>query len=73
MFAGKIYPWPYSFPVIYKASSLRILSGVLLSTLMMLLSTLNVIVRLICDNTLLCLSKVNLTFETLWSRVGRGL
>ena len=52
---------------------LMMLSEVLLSMLMILLSTLNVIRHLICGNNQSCLLKMNLINETLWTEVGSGL
>ena len=52
---------------------LMMLSVILLSMLMILLSTLNVIMHLICGNNQNCLLNLNLTYETLWTGAGSGL
>ena len=49
------------------------LSVILLSMLMILLSTLNVIRHLICGNNKNWLLNLNLTYETLWTGAGSGL
>ena len=52
---------------------LMMLSVILLSMKMILLSTLNVIRHLICDNSLNWLLNLNLTYVTLWTGAGSGL
>ena len=52
---------------------LIMLSVILLSVLMILLSTLNVIRHLICDKNQNWLLNLNLTYQTLWIGVGSGL
>ena len=52
---------------------LMVLSVILLSMLMILLSTLNVIRHLICGNNQNWLVNLNLTYETLWTGAGSGL
>ena len=52
---------------------LMMLSGILLSMLMVLLSTLSVIRHLICGNNLNWLPNLNLIYKTLWTGVRSGL
>ena len=52
---------------------LIMLSAILLSMLMMLPCTLNIIRHLICGNNLNCLLNLNLIYETLWTGAGSGL
>ena len=52
---------------------LMVLSVILLSMLMILLSTLNVIRHLICGNNQNWLLNLNLTYKTLWTGAGSGL
>ena len=52
---------------------LMMLSVTLVSMLMILLSTLNVIRHLISGNNYNWLLNLNLTYETLWTGAGRGL
>ena len=52
---------------------LMMLSVILLSVLMILLSTLNIIRHLICGNNENWLLNLNLTYETLWTGAGSGL
>ena len=49
------------------------LSVVLSSMLMILLSTLSVMMHLICGNNLNWLLNLNLIYETLWTRMRSGL
>ena len=51
---------------------LMMLSVILLSMLMLLLSTLSVIMHLICDNNSHWSVNLNLIYETLWTGAGRG-
>ena len=57
----------------YYMRFLMMLSVILLSMLMILLSTLNVIRHLICGNKLKWLLNLNLIYETQWTRAGSGL
>ena len=52
---------------------LMMLSVILLSMVMMIFSTLNVIRHLICGNNCNWLLNLNLTFVTLWIGAGSGL
>ena len=57
----------------YTLMTFLMLSVILLSMLMILLSIVNVIRHLICDNNLNWLLNLNLIYETLWTGAQRGL
>ena len=61
------------FPYYTLMAFLIMLSEILLSMLIILLSTLNVIRHLICDNNYNWLVNLNLIFGTLWTGAGNGL
>ena len=61
------------FPYYTLMTFLMMLSVVLLSMLMMLLSTLNVIRHVICGNNQNWLLNLNLIYEILWTGAGSGL
>ena len=81
--SSQVYPVnaevPEGFPFLVQHFSyytlmtfLRMLSVLLLSTLMILLSTLSVIRHLICGKNQNWLLNLNLTYETLWTGAGSG-